>query len=44
VEENAGALKVELSADDLARIEGVARPEAVAGTRYPEAGMRTVNR
>ncbi|HYO63012.1 MAG TPA: aldo/keto reductase [Pyrinomonadaceae bacterium] len=44
LEQNAGALEVELSAGDLARIDAVARPEAVAGTRYPAAGMRTVNR
>jgi aryl-alcohol dehydrogenase-like predicted oxidoreductase len=44
LEQNAGALNVELSAADLARIDAVARPEAVAGTRYPEPGMRTVNR
>ncbi|HEY9283440.1 MAG TPA: aldo/keto reductase [Pyrinomonadaceae bacterium] len=44
LEQNAGALGVELTAADLARIDRVARPEAVAGTRYPQAGMKTVNR
>jgi aryl-alcohol dehydrogenase-like predicted oxidoreductase len=44
LEQNVGALDVELTADDLARIDAVARPEAVAGTRYPEAAMRSVNR
>jgi aryl-alcohol dehydrogenase-like predicted oxidoreductase len=44
LEQNAGALGVELTAEDLARIDRVARPEVVAGTRYPEAGMKTVNR
>jgi len=44
LEENAGALRVELSVEDLARIDDVARPESIAGTRYPEAGMKTVNR
>ncbi|HEX8922187.1 MAG TPA: aldo/keto reductase, partial [Pyrinomonadaceae bacterium] len=43
LEENVKALKVELSAEDLARINEVARPEAVAGTRYPEAAMKSVN-
>ncbi|HEV2706385.1 MAG TPA: aldo/keto reductase [Pyrinomonadaceae bacterium] len=44
LEQNVGALAVELSTADLSRIDDVARPEAVAGTRYPEAGMKTVNR
>jgi aryl-alcohol dehydrogenase-like predicted oxidoreductase len=44
LEENAKALDVELTPDDLARINEAARPEAVAGTRYPEAGMTSVNR
>ena len=43
LEENALALEVELTSDDLARIDEVARPEAVAGTRYPEAAMKSVN-
>jgi aryl-alcohol dehydrogenase-like predicted oxidoreductase len=41
LEENARALEVELSADDLAHIDA-ALPEA-AGDRYDEQGMRTVN-
>jgi aryl-alcohol dehydrogenase-like predicted oxidoreductase len=44
LEENAKALTVELTEEDLARINEAARPEAVAGTRYPEAGMTSVNR
>ena len=44
LDENVKALEVELSPDDLARINEIARPEAVAGTRYPEAGMSAVNR
>jgi aryl-alcohol dehydrogenase-like predicted oxidoreductase len=44
LEENAKTLEVELSPDDLARINEAAQPEAVAGTRYPEAGMASVNR
>lgn len=43
LEENALALKVELTPEDLARIDEVARPEAVAGSRYPEAAMKSVN-
>jgi aryl-alcohol dehydrogenase-like predicted oxidoreductase len=44
LEQNARALEVELTAEDLARISEVARPESVAGTRYPEAAMASVNR
>jgi aryl-alcohol dehydrogenase-like predicted oxidoreductase len=44
LEENAKALEVELTEEDLARINEAARPESVAGTRYPEAGMTSVNR
>jgi aryl-alcohol dehydrogenase-like predicted oxidoreductase len=43
LEENAKALALELTAEELARIDEVARPEAVAGTRYPEAAMKSVN-
>lgn len=44
LEENAKAVEVELTPEELARINEVARPEAVAGTRYPEAAMSSVNR
>lgn len=44
LEENAGGAEVELSADDLRRIDEVFPVGAAAGTRYPEAGMRNVNR
>lgn len=44
LEQNARAVQVELSPDDLARIDEVAPPGAAAGTRYPEAGMRMVGR
>jgi aryl-alcohol dehydrogenase-like predicted oxidoreductase len=37
VEENAGACWVELSADDLARLDALAPPGAAAGERYPFA-------
>ena len=41
LEENAGAVEVELSPEDLSRIEE-ALPEA-AGARYDETGMSTIN-
>jgi aryl-alcohol dehydrogenase-like predicted oxidoreductase len=42
LEQNAGALDVELSDEDLARIgEAIGEP---AGTRYDEASMRSLNR
>lgn len=44
LEENAGALRVQLSAEDLASIEKTFPPGAAAGTRYPEPAMRAVNR
>jgi aryl-alcohol dehydrogenase-like predicted oxidoreductase len=42
LEENAGALDVSLTQDDLARINRIIPPGAAAGTRYPEPGMRMV--
>jgi aryl-alcohol dehydrogenase-like predicted oxidoreductase len=44
LEENAGATRVRLSDEDLRRIETVFPAGAAAGDRYPEGGMRTVNR
>ena len=44
LEENAGALEVELTAADLARLDGVAPKGVAAGPRYPEAMMASVNR
>jgi aryl-alcohol dehydrogenase-like predicted oxidoreductase len=43
VEENVGALNVKLSGADVARIEGVVPTTLVAGARYSEAAMRTIN-
>ena len=40
LEENVGALNVQLSDADVARLEDVG---AAAGARYPEGGMRAVN-
>jgi aryl-alcohol dehydrogenase-like predicted oxidoreductase len=41
--ENAAALEIRLTGDDLARIDAVAPKGAASGTRYAEAGMRNVN-
>lgn len=43
LQENIAALKVELTASDLERINEVAPPGVAAGMRYPEALMRMVN-
>ena len=43
LDENLGALGVVLSADELKTIDAVFPPNAVAGTRYAEAGMHMVN-
>ena len=43
LEENVGALDVELTSADLEEIEEVAPKGAAAGDRYHEAGMRTIN-
>ena len=43
LEENIKALKVQLSAGELNRVNEVAPQGAAAGTRYPEPGMRLVN-
>ena len=44
LEENAGAVNVRLTADDLRRIDEVAPHGAAAGGRYPEHMMALVNR
>jgi aryl-alcohol dehydrogenase-like predicted oxidoreductase len=43
LEENVSALQLQLSAEDLARIEKVAPRGAAAGLRYPESMMKVVN-
>ncbi len=43
LEENAAATAIALSADELAKLDAVLKQQAVAGTRYPEAGMANVN-
>jgi aryl-alcohol dehydrogenase-like predicted oxidoreductase len=42
LEENLGALELELSEDDLAELDGLA--DSVAGTRYAAEGMKSVGR
>jgi aryl-alcohol dehydrogenase-like predicted oxidoreductase len=44
LEENAAAVDVRLSDDDLRRIDAAFPVGAAAGTRYPEGGMKAVNR
>jgi len=43
LEENVGALNVQFSAEDLARIDEVFPRDAISGPRYPEAMMHLVN-
>ena len=43
LDENVGAIKVSLTADELAALDAIAPLGAAAGTRYPEAGMKIVN-
>ncbi len=43
LEENAGAVEIELGADELKRLDEIAPRGVAAGGRYPEAGMRAVN-
>jgi aryl-alcohol dehydrogenase-like predicted oxidoreductase len=42
LEENLGALPVVLTAEDLARLDAAIPAGAAAGTRYPAAGMKSV--
>jgi aryl-alcohol dehydrogenase-like predicted oxidoreductase len=44
LEENAGALKVMLTSDDLARLDAAFPPGAAKGTRYHEQAMKALNR
>jgi len=44
LEENVGALEVMLTADDLERIEEAAPKNVAAGSRYPEAMMKLLNK
>jgi aryl-alcohol dehydrogenase-like predicted oxidoreductase len=44
LEENVAALDVQLTPDDLRRLDEVMPPGIAAGTRYPTEGMHAVNR
>jgi len=44
LEENLGALEVRLSAAEVAELGRLMPPGAASGLRYPEAGMRAINR
>ena len=44
LEQNAGALDVVLTPDDLARLDRAMPPGAAAGTRYAAAQMGALNR
>jgi aryl-alcohol dehydrogenase-like predicted oxidoreductase len=44
LEEDAEALSVQLTPDDLAALDKAAPPGAAAGQRYTESGMKAVNR
>ena len=44
LEENARALDVHLTANDLRRIDDIAPKGVAAGARYPERGMATIDR
>ncbi|WAJ29872.1 aldo/keto reductase [Antarcticirhabdus aurantiaca] len=43
LEENAAAIDVTLSPADLDKLDAAFRPDAIHGTRYAEAGMKTLN-
>jgi aryl-alcohol dehydrogenase-like predicted oxidoreductase len=43
LDENLGALRVTLTADELARLDEALPPGAAKGLRYPEAQMKTVH-
>jgi aryl-alcohol dehydrogenase-like predicted oxidoreductase len=44
LEENARAVEIELTAEELRELDEIAAPGAVAGERYPEAALKAVNR
>jgi len=43
LEQNAGAVDLELSAEDAARLDDAIPPGTTAGTRYPAGGMKRIN-
>lgn len=44
LQENVGALEVQLTSDDLRRLDEVMPPDIAAGKRYPEATLAMVNK
>jgi aryl-alcohol dehydrogenase-like predicted oxidoreductase len=44
LEENAGALKVKLTPEDISRLDAAFPPGAAKGTRYQEQAMKALNR
>ena len=44
LEENAAAVEVELSPDEIASLDAIAPRGVTAGDRYPERGMQTIHR
>lgn len=42
VEENAAAAKIELSGEEISKIDEIIPPSVTAGARYPEGGMRSI--
>jgi aryl-alcohol dehydrogenase-like predicted oxidoreductase len=44
LEENIGAVRVELTPDDLRKIDGITAQIAVQGERYPESSQKLINR
>jgi aryl-alcohol dehydrogenase-like predicted oxidoreductase len=44
LDDNIGALEVELSEEELTRLDAILPPGAAAGDRYHASGMATVNR
>jgi aryl-alcohol dehydrogenase-like predicted oxidoreductase len=44
LEENAAAVDVEMTSEDVAELDRIAPKGVAAGLRYPERGMQTVNR
>ena len=44
LQENVGAIDVDLTSEDLERIDEVAPKDAFAGSRYPEAMMKLLNK
>ncbi len=43
LEENTAAININLTQEDVARLDTLFRPEAIAGNRYTEDGMQLVN-